>query len=306
MTYSILKLIELLGDQFPSLLNSVLNRIPILVVGRDSEILDDLTESLTRLSPHRHKLVFWREFTSSDEIRSVIEAEKHDHEVARTIVCCLSSTISLALERIQNFASWIMAACIRQDSYAHAMTEYQLGEIEEKVGASIRNVGTLRVESPSRIHFSLLKPSNSQLEVERRIVDIILTRKKQALERIKRLLGKSLRGLELPKGMMKAVLQLDDEAEKITQDIFEEEIKGFVYAARRAVTLLSRIRLARELGASTVLTERNLYEAIGLDYGGLNELIQFIRSEWHEDFSDCIKGGSLSGLGAWVDSMWGS
>lgn len=306
MTYSLLKLIEMLGDQFPSMLNSILNRIPILVVGRDSEILDDLSESLTRLCPHRHKLVFWREFTSSDEISSVIEEEKHDHEVARTVVCCLSSTISLALERIQDFTSWIMAACIRQDSYAHAMTEYQLEEIEKKVGTSTNNVGTLRVESPSRIHFSLLNPLKSQLEVERRIVDIILTRKTQALERIKRLLGKSLRGLELPNGMMTAVLQLDDEAEKITQDIFEEEINSFVYAARRAVTLLSRIRLARELGASTVLTERNLYEAIGLDYGGLNELIQFIHSEWHEDFSDCIKGGSLSGLGAWVDSMWGS
>jgi hypothetical protein len=306
MTYSILRLIEMLGDQFPSLLNSILNRIPILVVGRDSEIIDDLAESLTRLSPHRHKLVFWREFTSSDEINSVIEEEKHDHEVARTVVCCLSSTISLALERIQDFTSWIMAACIRDDSYAHAMTEYRLDEIEKKVGASSNNVGTLRVKSPSKIDFSLLSPLKSQLEVERRIVDIILTRKTQALERIKRLLGKSLRGLELPNGMMEAVLQLDDEAEKITQDIFEEEINSFVYAARRAVTLLSRIRLARELGASTVLTERNLYEAIGLDYGGLNELIHFIHSEWYEDFSDCIKGGSLSGLGAWVDSMWGS
>ena len=96
------------------------------------------------------------------------------------------------------------------------------------------------------------------------------------------------------------------ESEKITQDMFEEEINNFVHAARRAVTLLSRIRLARELGTSTVLTERNLYEAIGWDGGDLEDLIRFIHSEWHEDFSDCVKLGTLSGLGAWVDSMWGA
>ena len=64
--------------------------------------------------------------------------------------------------------------------------------------------------------------------------------------------------------------------------------------------------MARELGTSTVLTERNLYEAIGWDGGDLADLIQFIRAEWHEDFSDCVKIGALSGLGAFVDSMWGT
>ncbi len=38
----------------------------------------------------------------------------------------------------------------------------------------------------------------------------------------------------------------------------------------------------------------------------MSDLIRFIRAEWHEDFSDCVKSGALSGLGAWVDSMWGT
>jgi len=162
------------------------------------------------------------------------------------------------------------------------------------------------VSSPSSITFSLVRPSNSSLDVEKKIVNKILTRKKQSLERIRRLLTKSLRGLNVSEHILTAVLKLDDESEKLTQDVFEEEINNYVHAARRAVTLLSRIRLARELGASTTLTERNLYEAIGWDGGELPDLIQFIRAEWHEDFSDCVKSGALSGLGAWVDSMWGT
>ena len=142
--------------------------------------------------------------------------------------------------------------------------------------------------------------------MEKRIVNKILTRKHQSLERIKRLLRKSLRGLKVSKGLIDAVLKLDDESEKLTHDVFDEEVSGYVHAARRAVTLLSRIRLARELGASAILTERNLYETIGWEGGTITDLIRFINAEWHEDFSDCVKGGALSGLGAWVDSMWGS
>ena len=59
MTYSVMRMIELMGDGFPLLLNSVLNRIPILVTGQDVELVDDISESLTMLCPHHHKLVFW-------------------------------------------------------------------------------------------------------------------------------------------------------------------------------------------------------------------------------------------------------
>jgi hypothetical protein len=54
------------------------------------------------------------------------------------------------------------------------------------------------------------------------------------------------------------------------------------------------------------LTERNLYEAIGWETGEIPDLALFINAEWHEDFSDCIKSGAISGLGAYVDSMWGT
>ncbi|MCK5152090.1 MAG: hypothetical protein KAQ65_09625, partial [Candidatus Thorarchaeota archaeon] len=73
MSYSIMQLIEIMGDEFPLLLNSILNRLPILVTGSDMELVDDMVESMVLLSPHRHKMVFWRDFTSEDEILSVWE-----------------------------------------------------------------------------------------------------------------------------------------------------------------------------------------------------------------------------------------
>jgi len=306
MTYSILRIIELMDNQFPLLLNSVLERTPVIVAGEDIELVDDITESLTTLSPHRHKLVFWRDFTSESEILSVWEEEKHNYEVSRTVVCGLSGNLRLALDRISRFAGWILAIPLGSTVLGVQVNEKTLEDVTAHVLTNTANCGILRITSPSSMTFTLVNQIDSSLDVEKKAVNKILTRKKQSLERIRRLLTKSLRGTNVPDHIVSAVLKLDDESEKLTQDVFEEEINNYVHAARRAVTLLSRIKLARELGASTTLTERNLYEAIGWDGGELTDLIRFIRAEWHEDFSDCVKMGTLSGLGAWVDSMWGT
>ena len=250
-------------------------------------------------------MVFWRDFTSEEEILSVWEEEKHNYEVNRTTVCCLASNLRLALERIRHFTGWIVGIPIGNLSLGMHVTEETLDEVITHISQTTKACGVLKVSSPSTMEFSLVNLEQGNLEVEQRIVDKILTRKNQSLERIRRLLAKSLRGAKVSDGIVNAVLKLDDESEKITHDMFVEEINSFVHAARRAVTLLSRVRLARELGTTTVLTERNLYEAIGWEGGSLLDLIRFIRAEWHDDFSDCIKLGALSGLGAWVDSMWG-
>jgi hypothetical protein len=306
MTYSVMQIIELMNNGFPLLLNSVLSRTPILVAGQDVEVVDDITDSLTSLCPHRHKMVFWRDFTSEAEIQSVLDEEKHDYEVVRTVACSLSASFGSVMDRVTRFTGWIVAVPLGTDILNPHVGEDTLMGLISKVQYRSGNCGVLRVASPSSMSFSLARPNSLSLEVEKRIVAKILTRKSQSLERIRRLLGKSLRDLKVSEQIIEEVLKLDDEAVKLTRDVFEEEINGYVHAARRAVMILSRIRLARDLGALTTLTERNLYEAIGWDTGDIPDLARFINAEWHEDFSDCIKSGAISGLGAYVDSMWGT
>jgi hypothetical protein len=306
MTYSVMHLIELTGNQFPLLLNAVLNRLPIVVVGRDMELVDDLTASITTLCPHRHKLVFWRDFTSEDEILAAQDEEKHDYEVTRTIVSCLSSNLRLAIDRIRAFSGWVIAVPLGSTVLGVNVTDATLTGLLDNILSSSYNCGVLRVHSPSHVVFELLRPYPATLVVEKSIAEKIVLRKNQSLERIRRLLSKSLRGVDISAGVFDAVLKLEDESEMMTRDMFEEEVSSYVHAARRALTILSRIRLARELGAQTTLTERNLFETIGWDIGELPDMIRFIEAEWYEDFSDCIRSGALLGLGAWVDSMWGT
>jgi hypothetical protein len=177
--------------------------------------------------------------------------------------------------------------------------------IEAKALEYCGNIGTLLVKSPSVMSFSLARPPKGNLELERSIVKKITLKRSQSLERIRRLLSKSLRDLNVSDHIMRIVLELEDEAEKLTSDVFDEEVSKYIHAARRAATILSRVRLARELGAPTTLNYRSLCEAIGWEDGDIDSLLQLIHAEWHEDFTDCVRNGRFSGLGAWVDSMWG-
>ncbi len=304
MTYSVLKLIEILRDSFPPLLGTTLNRIPVLVVGEDTELIDDVTGSIARLTPYRHNLVFARDFTSESEILAIWEEERHDYEVSRTSICCFASNFQSALERIRRFDGWIISVPLGHRG--HGESNFILEHAISRILTTTSNCGVLRINSPSEMTFQLVRPSGQSLTVERGIVHKIVTRRQQSLERIRRLLSKSLRDANTPKDVVDLILNLDDESEKLTNDMFEEEINSYVHAARRAVTILSRIRLARELGAPSTLTERSLFEAIGWESGDLNDLIRFIGAEWHENFLDCVKNGALLGVGAWVDSMWGT
>ena len=64
MTYSIMRMIEMMGDEFPLLLNAVLSRFPIIVAGRDIELVDDITNIITMICSDLNKIMFWRDFKS--------------------------------------------------------------------------------------------------------------------------------------------------------------------------------------------------------------------------------------------------
>ena len=163
MTYSILRMIELMDEEFPLLLNSIMNRIPILVTGRDYELVDDMVESLTQLCPHRHKLVFWRDFTSESEIMAVWEEEKHDYEVSRTVVCCLTSNLKLALERINQFTGWILGIPLGGNVLGMHFDKDALQEVTTHTLQKSPMCGVLRLDSPSSMSFELINGTKAHL-----------------------------------------------------------------------------------------------------------------------------------------------
>ncbi len=306
MRYSILEMIELLGDQFHMLLHAVLNRFPILVVGQIPEAVDEFVDGLVSMAPHRHQLVFWRDFTLEDEILAVWLEERHNYEVARSVVCAKSANLRLLLDRMSSLVGWIVGVPYGSRVLGLDIDDATMERVYHIARQGSPNVGILKVDSSEQVQFQTMRPIESKLEVEKHIVGKILSRKRQSLERIRRLLKKSVRDMTVPESFVSELLQLEEESSSITKDMFYEEVNGFVHAAHRAVTILSRVRFARELGASTKLTKRNLFEAIGWNIGELRDIIQFIKAEWHEDFSDCVSDDSLLGIGAWVDSMWGA
>ncbi len=111
---------------------------------------------------HRHKLVFWRDFTSEPEILSVWEEEKHNYEVSRTVVCGLSGNLRLALDRISRFAGWILAIPLGSTVLGVQVNEKTLEDVTAHILSNSANCGILRITSPSSMTFTLV----NQIDIE--------------------------------------------------------------------------------------------------------------------------------------------
>ncbi len=252
-------------------MNTVLEIIPVIVTVKDIELFDKITESLTTLCPHRHKLEFMHDFAYESDILPVWDEEKHNPEVRRSVVCGLYNSRSIVMSRISHFTGWILAVPLDSES--------TLQHVIKLILENSLNCGILRVDSSSPVSFSLAKSSEKSLKVERAILNRTIERRNESIEEIRKVISKNLHGYER--------ISLMDQ-EKIAQDIFEEEINSYVHAARRAVVLLFRVLVARKDGVSTTLKEEDIFKAIRFDDGDLQDLIRFIKSEWYLDFADCV------------------
>jgi len=110
MLFSLKKLIDLLGyNSFSLLLRMVLDRYPIIIIGRIRESLDDLANAIISLAPHRTQLVFYNDFVELEEYNNIIQEELDNFAIPRIVVCSHTEASQFALENNFELTGWIIA-----------------------------------------------------------------------------------------------------------------------------------------------------------------------------------------------------
>ena len=104
---------------------------------------------------------------------------------------------------------------------------------------------------------------------------------------------------------MAAILRFDSEEEKIRSNIFTQEIQSFVQAGMRALAILSRVDLLRELGFDVNLASTTLLKTIDYEEVDSDRMLRLVEAEYGIDFSACIKGGKSVQIGDKIDGFWG-
>ena len=87
---------------------SLLNRIPIIVLGDNTQEIDDFLIELSELIHFRKELVFYTDFISLTEYNELIQNESIDYNSQRTHIRCPCNVALKALNNFESYVSWLI------------------------------------------------------------------------------------------------------------------------------------------------------------------------------------------------------
>jgi len=298
-SFSIKNLIGLVSkDNFTRILRGLMNRIPIFVIGNESIQIDRVVNSLVKLVPHRHEMVYWNDFIENHEAERLFEEEKVDYNVPRLIISSLSNATPHAMRKIMNFDGWVLGYHAKDRSFKEIIAEIQ-AIVEKALFIVIYNDQVEIINH--NVDWNGIK-----LDFEKYLIQKSIVQTEIALEKMNRVLKKKIKSKKIPSTqMLDAIMNFETEETKIRQNIYNQIMEEFVQANVRALAILSRIELLQELGFNIQISEKTLLKTI--DYYDVDHqrLLEFLNYEYGIDFSKCIGTGMKIEIGDVIESKWG-
>lgn len=283
--------INLEKEEFSHLLNCLFLRVPIIVFGENSNVINMFVDFLATLLPHREPVVYWTDFVTREEHLQLLSAEEQDYNVKRSIILVYSQYARRALSEFFDFKGCIIGV---------KSTTMGLDEVKKVVIARNGSCGVLRISDMLRFQ----KYGNVDMYFGKMLSEKVLEKTSVAMERIRRVLVKKLGRKRLNANLLKILLDFSAEEEAIREEVLKEEILKFVHACRRALYLLSRIRLLEQFRISGKISGKTLLETIGYFQTPPEDIILFIKTEWNEDFENILQKSRFSHIEDWLSSLW--
>lgn len=284
-------IMNLSKEEFSQLLNCLFLRIPIIVFGENSDTINMFVDFLTTLIPHREPIVYWTDFVTREEHLQLLSAEERDYDVKRVVILIYTQYAKRALSEFSEFKGCIIG--VKSTSMAlEDVIKIILGKNDSCGVFYVSNLFKFRIYGNISMYFGKM------------LSEHVIEKTGVAMERIRKVLIKKLGKKQLSENILKILLDFDVEEEAIREEILKEEILKFVHACRRALYLLSRIRLLEQFRITGRISGKTLLETIGYFQTPPEDIILFIKAEWGEDFENILQKGRLSHIEDWLSSLW--
>ncbi|MCD6164253.1 MAG: hypothetical protein J7J30_02290 [Candidatus Odinarchaeota archaeon] len=284
-------IMNLSKEEFSQLLNCLFLRIPIIVFGENSDTINMFVDFLTTLIPHREPIVYWTDFVTREEHLQLLSAEERDYDVKRVVILIYTQYAKRALSEFSEFKGCIIG--VKSTSMAlEDVIKIILGKNDSCGVFYVSNLFKFRIYGNISMYFGKM------------LSEHVIEKTGVAMERIRKVLIKKLGKKQLNENILKILLDFDVEEEAIREEILKEEILKFVHACRRALYLLSRIRLLEQFRITGRISGKTLLETIGYFQTPPEDIILFIKAEWGEDFENILQKGRLSHIEDWLSSLW--
>lgn len=281
------------------ILYCLLDRIPIIVLGEDSEQVDQFLIDLSVLIHFRKEYVFYTDFISNNEYNNLILNENIDFNSQRSHIRCPCNVARKALSQIEDINSWLIGMELpnQKDHFNY-----------------LKN---LIIKKVNKVLFIMISANNISIEVEGidlKLIDLTLEQKifrkisqdtEKSIAKMKRVLSEKTQVNHLDKDLMKTLLDFEVEKNELKKNIVKAEIQNFYSGSKRAFFILSRLSLLNNVEINTNIGSKTLLETIDYEEAPINRIISFIAKEWGDNFSILIENGKKAFMGDKIVSLWG-
>ncbi|MFX1312380.1 MAG: hypothetical protein ACFFHD_07185 [Promethearchaeota archaeon] len=281
------------------ILYCLLNRIPIIVYGNDSDKIDDFLIDLSELIHFRDEYIFYTDFISKIEYQNLICNENIDYNIQRAHIRCPCNVALKALRQFDKFESWLIGIVIpnrKEDFFS----------IKNQLKKKIKEALYIYLSSNKfSVIFETNNPKTVNFSLEENIFKKISQDTENSIIKMKRVLKDKTKLNNLDKELIKTLVDFEIEKIELKKNIFKREVQNFYSGSKRAFFILSRLNLLNNIEIHAKIGSKTLLETIDYDDAPIERIISFILKEWGENFSELIEDGKRTFIGDKIVSLWG-
>ena len=281
------------------ILYCLLNRIPIVIIGEETNEVDDFLIELSELMHFRKDLVFYTDFISIEEYQQLLQNENIDYNSQRTQVRCPCGVSNKSLINFDHFGSWIIGFEMNSEkSEIQILKNYVKSRIPVFLSIQfISNSISVELEGTNSKEFDFT--------FEQNVLQKIFQDTEKAVMKMKRVLSERMKSEKIDKDLVNSLLDFEIEKQELKKNIFKSEIQNFFSASKRAFFILSRMHLMNSFEMNTRIGSKTLLETIDYNEASIERIITFIHKEWGEDFSELFENGKKVNALDSMQSLWG-
>jgi len=281
------------------ILYCLLDRIPIIVLGEDSDKIDDFLIELSELLHFRKDYVFYTDFISINDYENLISNENIDCNYQRAHIRCPCSVSIKALNQFGNIDSWLIGLIIPEKKDEVVYIKNLIKEKAKDLLFITISSDTISIKVEG-INLKLI-----DLTLEQNTFKKISQDTEKSIAKMKRVLSDKITTNQIDKDLLKTLLDFEEEKNELKKNIFKREVQNFYSGSKRAFFILSRLNLLNDIGIQTRIGSKTLLETIDYEEAPIERILSFINKEWGENYSPLIEDGKKAFMGDKIVSLWG-
>ena len=281
------------------ILYCLLDRIPIIVFGDNSDEINNFLMELSELVHFRREYVFYTDFISANDYEELISNESIDYNYQRAHIRCPCEVAIKALNTFKNIGSWLIGIVIPRE-------KPDLLRLKEFINTKTDVILYISYFSNNfSIGLDQINLKSVDLTLEENILRKISQDTEKSLIKMKRVLNDQITSNQLDNDLVTTLLDFEVEKSELKKNIFRREIQNFYSGSKRAFFILSRLNLINNIEIYTKIGSKTLLRTIDYEEASIERMLSFIEKEWGENFYDLIEDGKKSFMGDKIVSLWG-